>query len=479
MKYYNTTQLNKSIVLSMFLFLHFGAFAQLGTLSPYSGFGIGELNSSTSINRVGVGGMTAAWKDYFSINSANPATYSQLVKTTFQVEGFGKNVNFSNGSENQTLNLSGIDNINFVFKKKNGRHAFALGLHKFATTGYNVSDQLSSDDFGDLTYHYEGSGGISVFNFGYSHEIKIKGFTGLLESKTALDSLNKEKLRIVRYRIAFGANSDWYFGVTNKLQRTEFEDNSYLNTKIKTQAQVKDVNFTLGVHANINLYNKGLLDNSTKKRLDLLLGASYTFGNELQTTFSSLKSTYVINTLDEQILIDTISFQDPTQGYMAIPQKIDIGFGLLKQVKGTSIQWGFNFTTQDWTTFETKIGDDIQTSTLDKSTIIATGFEYTPQLPDKDYAYYKVITYRVGGRLHDTYLTINNQKIEEKVLTAGISLPFLRSDSYSKMNLGMEFGTRGTTEAGLIQEQFTNILIGFTFTPHNRNNRWFLVRKNK
>jgi hypothetical protein len=55
-------------------------------------------------------------------------------------------------------------------------------------------------------------------------------------------------------------------------------------------------------------------------------------------------------------------------------------------------------------------------------------------------------------------------------MTLGFGLPL--NGTFSNVNLGFEFGKRGTTNAGLIEENYTNISLGFTF-----NDEWFRRRK--
>jgi len=63
-------------------------------------------------------------------------------------------------------------------------------------------------------------------------------------------------------------------------------------------------------------------------------------------------------------------------------------------------------------------------------------------------------------------------------VSAGLSLPMMNSQTFppSKMNFGIEFGNRGTTEENLIEESFVNFYVGFSLTPHVIN-KWFVQRK--
>jgi len=472
MKYYNTINSKLKIFLTgMYLFFSFGLSAQLSTQSPYSGFGVGELHSGNSVSAFGLGGVSTGWKDAYLINSSNPASYSFLHTTTFQIDGFSKVNNLSNSTGTEQVNTSGLDNVNFVFKKRNSASSFALGLRKFSSTGYQIIDSLSTPDF-NVDYYYEGSGGINNFNMGYAYVFKIKKFNGLLEPNPSLDSLDREKLYVVRHKLSFGANFDWMFGVINHLKRTRFDNTTFLNTLINRDFQVNDYNFTLGIQGSFNLYQKGILKRETnREKLDLIFGVSYALNNDIQ-----FKETYSALAIPSQGSATIISLNEDQPGYFSLPQKINLGMSLVFEKNGRILQWGIDYKEQDWSSYKMVVGDETISGNFAKSSSLGTGLEITPMSYDKSTNYFGLMTYRMGVRTAKTYWFINDVNIDEKAVTAGLSLPLLGSKSFSKLNFGMEIGTRGSTDVGLIQEKFTNFMVGFTFTPHYYN-RWFVVRK--
>jgi len=70
----------------------------------------------------------------------------------------------------------------------------------------------------------------------------------------------------------------------------------------------------------------------------------------------------------------------------------------------------------------------------------------------------------------NTGLIINNQAINDSALTLGLGMP-LRG-AFSNVNIGFELGNRGTTNAGLVKENYMNFSIGLSF-----NDKWFQKRK--
>ena len=53
--------------------------------SPYSRYGVGNLVSQANLANRGMGGISAAYTDPTSINTINPASYSDLVYSTLDI----------------------------------------------------------------------------------------------------------------------------------------------------------------------------------------------------------------------------------------------------------------------------------------------------------------------------------------------------------------------------------------------------------
>jgi len=80
--------------------------------------------------------------------------------------------------------------------------------------------------------------------------------------------------------------------------------------------------------------------------------------------------------------------------------------------------------------------------------------------------YYQKIVYRGGLRYTKTGTIINSQEIDEKAITLGMGMPII--GSLSNINVGLEYGQRGTTSHGLIQENYFTLSVSFSL-----NDKWF------
>jgi hypothetical protein len=78
--------------------------------------------------------------------------------------------------------------------------------------------------------------------------------------------------------------------------------------------------------------------------------------------------------------------------------------------------------------------------------------------------------YRSGVYFEKTGLIINDQSIKEFGMSFGLGIPV--GSMFSNLNLALEIGTRGTKDANLVEEKFTNFKMSLSL-----NDRWFIKRK--
>ena len=112
----------------------------------------------------------------------------------------------------------------------------------------------------------------------------------------------------------------------------------------------------------------------------------------------------------------------------------------------------------------------------DNSNRISLGGYYLPKINSIS-SYWDRITYRAGVRFEKTGLSIdgsgtntNFTAINDFGISFGLGLPLKR---LSTVNLGFEFGKRGTTENNLIEENYFNLRLSLSLTDIN----WFKKRK--
>ena len=150
---------------------------------------------------------------------------------------------------------------------------------------------------------------------------------------------------------------------------------------------------------------------------------------------------------------------------------------------GEGFEVSGQYAMQDWSLYKEVYGNKTNYDTLSNSSQMSLGVRYRPSKVFSQKSFFERTQYRLGFRYNETPLKYNGTALNEFGMSFGLGLPITRS-SYSQSNytsvttfhVGVEYGSRGTTDNNLIKENFTNIFIGISIMP-SRSDRWFRKRK--
>lgn len=449
----------KSIVFTLFVLntllysLHNTSTAQV-TNSPYSRYGIGDIGGKGFGQNFAMGGTSIALQNdstpYF-INSGNPASYSGLDWTSAEL---GANVGVTQlQSSNVKQSLSSASlaylSLGMPFKKK--WWGASIGLIPYSSVGYKVSDKQDITNIGNVNFIYEGSGGVNQFYFGNG----IKPFYKL--KNKALKTLS------------LGVNASYLFGNIDNIRRSVFPSSgAYFNTRSGTTTRIGDIYFDYGLQYACSIDSiKGRV---LKEKVKLLFGATFANQSLLSAKIDSLSYTY-FNSSNFEVVKDTLQNVQDVKGQIQLPLSFGVGFGIRK---GERLLIAADYRIQNWSSY--KIFERSQN--LKNSMSASLGVQFTPKPPSggkNNYA--RIVSYRAGIRYAETPLELKNTRLKEYGVTLGLSLPvekdILFRSFFSRVNIGVEFGQRGTSQNGLIKEQYIKGTIGFTVNDPT----WFLRRK--
>ena len=227
--------------------------------------------------------------------------------------------------------------------------------------------------------------------------------------------------------LSVGFDFSYNFGKLNS-QAVEFlsEPAIQLGTREKNSSNIKGISANIGL-----LYNTPI---NTKTNLY----TSFTFSPE-----SKLNS-------DNSRNIATIIYN--INGAELVADEEDIDVNDTKLIVPTKLVNRF---------------DDILDVDFENSTKISVGGYYIPKY-DSFSSYLNRVVYRAGFRYENTGLIVNNESINDYGMNFGLGLPV----GASSINLGFEFGKKGTTSNGLIEENYFNLSVGLSL-----NDIWFKKRK--
>lgn len=405
----------KKIIISACLFLSLLSFAQEGSSSPYSFYGIGEVRfKGTSENR-SMAGLSIA-SDSIHINLQNPASYSNLKLTTFSVGGTYNTTKQKTATQSGNARRTMLDYLAVGLPV--GKFGVGFGLIPYSSVGYKIS---KPGDAVNNSKALQGSGGLNKVFLGLSYKFATN--------------------------FNIGADVHYNFG---EIQTREAELNSNLSNPSSevSNAVLSGVNFKFGIMYQTKITNK------------TNLYSSFTYSPE--STLASKNTREISNTIDTPFTISD-------NRSLKLPNKITLGTGV-----GQDRKWllGAEVSLQNTgslANFHNEISNPVYIVTYGKSSKYSLGGYYIPNY--KSYtSYAKRITYRGGIKYEKTGLIVNSESINDIGLTLGIGMPL--SGTFSNLNIGFELGKKGTTTANLIQENYANINIGFSI-----NEKWFEKRK--
>jgi hypothetical protein len=396
------------------------SYGQNATLSPYSYYGFGQPANANMVENNMIGGVTVyADSTHFSLD--NPATFKKLDYIQYRVGASYKSVEQISDNGNGYTSTASLNYLSLTVPTK--YFAFSFGLKPKTSLGYRVSVTGMLDDL-DTTTFYEGSGGVNTTFLG----LAVSPFKGL----------------------SLGVMANYNFGLTEKIF-TQNISGVQLNTRILTRSELSGLNYVFGAH----------YDQRIKSKYILQLSATYTPQTSLESTntqtISSVSST---GAFSSQETMDLGSLANTSNKFSS---EINLGAGF-----GVAHKWfvGVNF-------FNTSKGhtNPLESNAnvkYEATSRVSVGGFYIPKY-DSFTSYISRVTYRAGVRFEDTGIVLNNQPIEDFGITFGLGLPV---GGLSKINVGVELGQLGTLNGGLIKENYTNIMLGFSLSDI-----WFIKRK--
>ncbi|NNM16872.1 MAG: hypothetical protein HKO56_09450 [Bacteroidia bacterium] len=426
------------ITLFLILCLSVQAVAQQSTYSPYSRYGIGELTFGGFGPQIAMGGLSAAYADSLHINFYNPASYSALKLTTFDVGVRGELNRLSSSTGTDNARTAAFSYLALGFPIVKDRAGIAFGLVPFSNKGYNIEQKITDSlIIGNQLYSYEGSGGINQFFLG-------AGFT-------------------VNKNISVGVNGSYYFGNLKTTNSVEFPDSTnFLNSRLIRTTDIGDVSASAG----INIKHK------ISEKSNIIYGFTGTIDRKIKAQNNLLIENYFKTTSGGEAIKDTVLLEDGINGDIVFP--VTFSGGIVVEHNKTWLV-GADFEMQNWSDFESfGVKDSLQNSFR-----FSLGGQYSPQKVTGGF-WSKRAVYRAGFKYYTSYLELQNTAIEEYGITFGLAIPAnttkIRGTSekpfYSNINLSFELGKRGTTESSLIKEEYLKMTVGLTL-----RDKWFNPRK--
>ncbi len=429
------------------LFISVSANAQEN--SPYSRYGIGDLTPNQNILNRGMGGISAAYTDFQSLNFINPASYGNISSTIFDIgaETDARTLKSKVPAKKFTNTNALISYLQLgvpIASKRMIRDSIYMGLtfglRPYSRINYKIfrSERLllAPGVSDSLTTLFEGNGGTNQAYTGLG--IRIKNFSA-------------------------GVNVGYIFGNKDISTRLIFVNDTveYYRSNSANVASYGGLMLNGGLQYEKRLNKKALLRIGLYGNLQRSLNASQ----------DVIRETYTFDpNSTNNLRIDSIYEDKNVSGKVVLPASL--GGGVTYQ----SYNWliGADFETTNWASYRFYGQKDF----VRNNWTFRVGAQFFPAKENTSAKkYFQFVKYRAGFYYGPNYINPGNSKLPEYAATFGAGFPLtsLRRVSFGgefvTLNTAVELGSRGSSSNNL-REGITRISIGISM-----NARWFQKRK--
>jgi hypothetical protein len=406
-----------SVIIISLITLIQTAVAQQGSI--YTRYGLGDIQSTYSARRLGMGQLGTSVADADFIGSLNPAGWNLLKMTRFEL-GLAYN------------GISVVDNIQKKFYAATRFSGFtmafpvsplygigvAIGMIPVTDVNYQVINHTTDPNafVGNYDINYKGSGGLSKIFIGSSYRLP--------------------------FDLSIGAAFDYYFGNINYSSSVIFSGSNNATADYTKTYKPKAIGATFG------FISPDILKGSSSVFSDLHIGAS------ANLIFSNTVDSLLI--ASSSVRTDTV---DLTTMNMKIPYRINVGASVILNKRFlVTVDYAF----QPWKEFTI---NNINSVYLRSMMMLSTGFEYRAP-KELGSSFLNTIIFRGGLSYEQTQYFINNTGINQYSVYGGFSLPLSEGNT---IDIGLQYYLRGQVSNSLIKENGIKLAFGISL-----GDIWFL-----
>ena len=457
------------IFLLTFVVLFFSVFSPAFSQdnSPYSRFGIGDLVPATHIIGRSMGGISAGYNNFLSINFNNPASYSsfqaiKVLKSKKLISGravLDLGLNFEGRTLKEPKSLAPkfiANNALFSYVQVgvplNSNWGLSFGLRPVSRISYNIIsnerlvDPLTGLPIDSATTRFEGDGGSYLASFGTGVKLFHR------------DTKNGEE------KLSIGINGGYLFGQKNySTKRSLINDTVVYNQAFyETKTTYGNIYFNAGAQYKVPL----------KKNVSLTLGAYGNWSQKLNASRDVSRETFLFDPNQGIVRLDSVSDLRNEKGKIISPSSLTVGFVTEKIPFGKEGGWlfGIDFTQQNWDQYRSYGQKD----SVKNKWELHVGTQLRPASKRN---YFSNVAYRAGFFLGPDYIKVN-EKLSQIGISFGLGLPvsnyrssYASANQATLINIAFEYGKRGNNN-NLLRENTFRFSLGFSLSD-----LWFGKKK--
>lgn len=425
-------------LLALFAFGAFSFTASAQSSSPYSRYGLGYIRPTVISANKGMGEVAAPYASSMFINFANPASYASINRSAIEL---GVNLDGANmvAKDSTYHALTGnVNHLAFAFSPKPDVWGLSLGLVPYSNTNFTFIQDVTDSVNGNHRLVQGGSGSLYQAYLGGAY--KIKGFS-------------------------IGLNLCYLFGKMSYEKSISFPDTAFaFNTRYVSDMGVSSFNYNVGLQYQYRIFHN---PDAADARTDIYvtLGAYGNGGVKMNANVTNRWERFVVTSAG-LTAIDTPQISASVKSKLSLPWNFGAG-----AMFGNELYWmvGADFRYANWSSFTSPLNSD----PLGDSWRFNVGAQITPKYDDVK-NYMARIQYRLGGYYGKSEVLVNGKNLSDAGGTLGLGFPLKTMRLFrGSLNLTGNFGSRTSTDASAIKENYYRVTFGFVLNDYD----WFVKRK--
>ena len=437
--------MNKLTLILIFCVYAVTALAQPKVNSPYSRFGLGDFFDQNLISVSSIAGSATAFTDPYQMNVRNPASLAHLRFTSFDIGANAKLTQLKEGDLTKSVwsgNISYLslgfpifNPLNEILDRKTRVFHWGMGfsLIPYTNVGYEISNTEDFAPVGEVERYYKGEGGSYRFMWGNGFKYK---------------------------HLSAGINLGYLFGKLQYDRDINFADSRAYVDQFTDEITIRGFQWNAGLLYDIYL-DKHLLKQEITPQKRITIGL---YGNN-QTKLTTYSNTLYFKSfgVNNISVIDTVAFNRDLERSGTLPGEFSIGITYRDGLKWRA---GISYSMQGWSNYENEAKKEL----LNDTYRLSVGVGYRPDINAFE-NFYKTVEYRAGFFIGTDPRSVDQNQLRQFGITLGAGIPFYVQRKISFINLGLEIGQLGYSDA------LTNTYAKFSFGFTLNDNEWFVKNK--
>lgn len=423
------------------------AFAQGGdyiSYTPYSIYGIGNLEQQGTPYNAAMGGVGIASRNNRYLNILNPAaitardTLSVMMEFSLRNSNSIFSQNYDGVSHKSVFNGTNMGTIAMSFPIWRSLTAMG-GITPYSSGGYNYRVKETNPAVIGHT------GTITYDDYGQGSFYRLFGALGGMIGK----------------RLSLGAEGGFLFGNYDKYFTQTFSKTGYNSAQDSYKLHLNTWTGRFGLQ-----YEQPL---GTKTKLGF--GATYALASRLHGTMDyrhqSAGSAETVDIGSKSYSLDTL------RGASAVRLGSELGLGISLN-REEKLRLELDYILSDWRSsgMDTSPGFSISDGKLAFSSgirhSVRAGMEFTPDRFSVR-SFSKRISYRAGTYWNNEYYKVAGNEIHNFGITFGATLPIYVKGLVNGISISADLGQRGTMNNALVRERYFKVGVGV-----NLHDIWFI-----